>query len=142
MLGGINIARSDVGRQEDFRKIVEFSTRLREARVSVYSVSFGQANAYTALYGSFLKGVKTADGANPPNLALKVLAVQSGGRVLGPDGDMTAQINSCIEDAQAYYSISFDPPPADGPNEYHDLKVQIDKPKLTARTSTGYYNQP
>jgi VWFA-related protein len=142
MLAGINIARSAKGKEEDFRKIVDFSTRLREARVSVYSISFGLPNAYTALYGSFLKGVKTADGANPSDLALKVLAVQSGGRVLGPDGDMTAQIDSCIEDAQAYYSISFDPPLADGPNEYHDLKVQIAKPKLTARTSTGYYNQP
>jgi hypothetical protein len=97
---------------------------------------------YTELYGSYLKGVKTADGAYPPNLDLKVLAVQSGGRVLGPGDNITEQIDRCIEDAQAYYRLSFDPPPADGPNEYHDLKVQIDKPKLTARTSTGYYNQP
>ena len=142
MIGGIYIGRSDAGRQADFMKIVEFSTRLREARVSVYSVSFGQSDEVTTLYRSFLKGVKTADDASATNVALKVLAVQSGGRVLGPDGDITAQINSCIEDAQAYYTLSFDPPRASGPNEYHDLKVQIDKPKLTARTNTGYYNQP
>ncbi len=142
MLDQLNIGRSAKGKLEDFENIVEFSTRLREARVSVYSISFGVPNARTSLYESFLKGVKTADKANPPNLALKVLAVQSGGRVLGPDGDMTGQINSCIEDAKAYYVLSFEPPRADGPNEYHDLKVQINKPKLTARTNTGYYNQP
>jgi len=27
-------------------------------------------------------------------------------------------------------------------HEYHDLKLQIDKPGLTAHTSRGYYNQP
>ncbi|MGA3370876.1 MAG: VWA domain-containing protein [Terracidiphilus sp.] len=137
-----NIKRTAKGKQEDFQNIVEFSTRLREARVSVYSISFGQPNSRTVLYESFLKGVKTEDKAIPPDLGLKVLAVESSGRVLGPGGDLAAQIDSCIDDAQAYYRISFDPPPADGPNEYHDLKVQIDKPKLTARTNTGYYNQP
>jgi hypothetical protein len=38
--------------------------------------------------------------------------------------------------------LSFDPPRADRANEYHDLKVQVGKPGLVARTSTGYYNQP
>ena len=27
-------------------------------------------------------------------------------------------------------------------DEYHDLKVVVDKPGLTARTSSGNYNQP
>ena len=40
-----------------------------------------------------------------------------------------------------FYSVSFDPPPADGPNEYHKLEVRIDKPGLSARTNTGYYDQ-
>jgi hypothetical protein len=71
-----------------------------------------------------------------------VLAVQSGGSVQGPDNDLTAQINRCFEDARAFYTLSFDSPAAGHANEYHDLKVLVDKPGLTARTSTGYYNQP
>jgi hypothetical protein len=31
---------------------------------------------------------------------------------------------------------------ADHANEYHDLKVLVNQPELTARTRTGYYNQP
>jgi hypothetical protein len=94
------------------------------------------------LYDHFLKGAKTAGEANTAALNLWVLAVQSGGRVLGPDNEMAAQIERCFQDATAFYTLSFNPPLAAGPDEYHDLKVQIDRPKLTARTSTGFYNQP
>ena len=128
--------------QQDFDALVQLSTRLREARVSVYSVSLGQPNLGTFLYQGFLKGVKTPAKMNLPNLGLKVFAVETGGRVVGPDNDMAAQIDRCVQDAGAYYTLSFDPPRANGANEYHDLKVVVDKPGLTARTNTGYYNQP
>jgi VWFA-related protein len=128
--------------QQLFASIVELSTKLREARIALYSVSPGQAYPGAFLYEDFLKGVKSPDKADPPNLGLKVFAVQSGGRVLGPDNDMAAQIGSCVKDASAFYTLSFDPLHADRANEYHDLKVQIDRPGLKARTNTGYYNQP
>ena len=130
------------GQQQYFDKIVQLSTVLREARISVYSVSLGMPGVGTYLYQDFLKGVKTADKANAPNLGLKVLAIQSGGRVLGPDNGLAAQLDKCVEDAGAHYTLSFDPPRADRANEYHDLKVKVGQPGLTARTDTGYYNQP
>jgi len=68
--------------------------------------------------------------------------VQSGGRVLGPNNDLAAQIGSCVQDARSFYTLSFDPPRADRASEYHDLKVVVATPGLTARTNTGYYNQP
>lgn len=86
--------------------------------------------------------MKSAAKSDPDDLALKVLAVQSGGRVLGPDNNMAAQIDRCVEDASSFYTLSLDPPRADHANGYHDLKVLIGKPELTARTNTGYYNQP
>jgi hypothetical protein len=55
---------------------------------------------------------------------------------------LAGQINTCVQDASTFYTLSFDPPRANKPNEHHDLKVQIDKPGLKAHTSTGYYNQP
>ena len=125
-----------------FHEVVDLSTTLREAQMTLYSVSLGEPELGTYLYEGYLKGVKTADRVNPANLALKVLAIQTGGRVVPPDNDLTGQIDICVQDAGAFYTISFDPPPSDKPNEYHDLKVEIDKPGLTARTDTGYYNQP
>jgi VWFA-related protein len=128
--------------QHMFSEIVDLSTSLREAHMALYSVNMGEPGLGTYLYQGFLKGVKTPEKANPSDLGLKVLAVQSGGRAISPDNDVASQIDSCIQDATAWYTISFDPPRADKPNEYHDLKLEVDKPGLTARTSTGYYNQP
>jgi VWFA-related protein len=127
--------------QQWFDSIVQLSTQLRAARISVYTMLWG---SYTPslLYQDYLSGVKTADKANTANLTLKVVTVQSGGRVVGPDNDLAGAINGVVADANAFYTLSFDPPAADHANEYHDLKIQIAKPKLTARTRTGYYAQP
>ena len=56
--------------------------------------------------------------------------------------DLISQIESCVNQASAFYTLSFDPSPADHADEYHELKVQIGKPGMTARTNTGYYDQP
>jgi VWFA-related protein len=141
----LNFSNLEISRKDQetyFDRIVLLSRLLREARVTVYSIALGETNAGTFAYESFVKGVKSVAQANPPNLGLKVLAVQSGGRVLGPDNDLTAQIRRVVADANTFYTISFDSPRSDKPNEYHDLRVQIDQPGLTARTNTGYYNQP
>jgi VWFA-related protein len=136
----IDLSQKD--QQKLFDSIVFLSKALREGHMSLYSVSLGELNGGTFLYQDYLKGVKTAEKANPPNLQLKVLAAQSGGRVTGPDNDITRQIESCVQDGKAFYTLSFDPPKADRANEYHDLKVTVDQPGLTARTNTGYYNEP
>jgi VWFA-related protein len=143
MLEGVMLQGSSKEQQGTFNEIVQLSTKLREARIFVYSVSSLQNPGLgSTLYEDFLKGVKTPESANAPNLALKVLAVQSGGRALSPFGDLADEINSCIQDAGAFYTLSFDPPRTNHANEYHELHVKIDKPGLTARTNTGYYDQP
>ncbi len=43
---------------------------------------------------------------------------------------------------QSWYEITFDPLPADKPNEYHQIQIKLDKPGLVARTRTGYYANP
>jgi VWFA-related protein len=147
MLDANNYMFSDKDQRRYFDAIVELSTKLREARMAVYSVSATSAGLGAVpdrrfLYQDFLKGVQSPRQADTGNLALKVLVTQSGGRILGPDNDLAGQIDSCVADANAFYTLSFDPPRADHANEYHDLKVQVGKPGLTARTNTGYYNQP
>jgi VWFA-related protein len=93
-------------------------------------------------YKDFVKGVKSAQQAGSGELALQVLAVQSGGRVLDPGNDLAAQMAKCVEDLSNFYRISFAPARAGHSDEYHDLKVEITKPGFTARTNTGFYNQP
>jgi VWFA-related protein len=147
MLDSANSRFTDKDQRGYFDAIVELSTKLREARMAVYSVSApspaeGAVADRRFLYQDFLKGVQAFRQADTGNLALKVLATQSGGRILGPDNDLAGQIDSCIAEANAFYTLSFNPPPANHADEYHDLKVLLAKPGLTARTNTGYYNQP
>ena len=140
-----------------FNTIVEISNLLREAHTAVYSVSSDNpisnvsglnqsadldAVALIADYQSFLKPVRISKQARLSNLDLRVLATNTGGRILGPHNDLVRQIEQCIRDAQVFYRISFDPPPAEREHEYHDMQIQLNRPGLTARTSVGYYNEP
>ena len=129
-----------------FNNIVALSKHMRDARLTLYSIDpLGMSDAggfRTFYYQSFLKGVAFPNKSQGGNLALQVLATQSGGRVLNSNNDLSELMSSCLLDARAYYTVSFDAPPADHPDEYHSLEVKIDKPGLTARTRTGYYAQP
>jgi VWFA-related protein len=136
---------SEKDQRRTFDGIVELSTKLREARMAVYSVAPQDATVDSGLrsemYRQFLKGVKSAKQADSGNLALKVLVTQSGGLILGPGNDLAAQIDRCVADANGFYRISFDPAHAAAVNEYHELKVVVKKPDLVVRTNVGYYSE-
>lgn len=134
---------SEMQQRRLFDSIIEMSTVLRQARMTVYSVSpAGVYGPNPMLYQGYLKGVKRYQDADFGNLALKVLVTQTGGKIMGPDNDVVSQINGCIEDASAFYQISFDPPAAEHAVEYHELKVLANRPGVAVRTTSGYYNQP
>jgi VWFA-related protein len=145
LLSGPGVQLTAKDQETLFNTVVELSTTLREARITLYSVDpLGVSDAgsfRTFYYESFLKGVTSANAVQNGNLGLQVLAAQSGGRVLNSSNDIANAITNCLVDAQAFYTLSFDSPPADHPNEYHSLQIKIDKPGLTARTRTGYYAQ-
>jgi VWFA-related protein len=129
-------AERTVSKEETFYAIQWFSTLLREARITLYSLSAGETEP-SQLYLKYVNGVRSPEQASFINLDRKVLAAQSGGRVLNTGFDLVTQIESCVKEPNAFYSLSFDPPSAMQPNEYHDLTVQIDKQGVTARTNTG-----
>jgi VWFA-related protein len=132
-------------RNEAFASLVELSTRIREARLAIYQIPiWPDSDAVGFDYKEYEKGVGSLPkGEDPaPHFALPVLANQSGGRVVEKSESVVRAIGDCVQDASAFYTVSFDPPHAAQPDEYHGLKVQIATPELTARTNTGYYNQP
>jgi hypothetical protein len=86
--------------------------------------------------------VKSLREAEFDVLDRKVLAVQSGGGVLEPTNDLASEIARRIEENSTFYTVSFNPSPADHPNDYHDLNVRVGTSGMTARTVTGYYDQP
>jgi hypothetical protein len=75
-------------------------------------------------YKDFLSGVTSIRDAGFESLNRKVLAVQNGGRVLDSPEELSEQIDGCVAEASDFYTLSFNPTPANHPNEYHDLKIQ------------------
>lgn len=140
--GSGEYAEGTVSGKDTFYTIRWFSTLLRESRIALYSFSVGETDPRSQFYLDYLRGVQSSREASFMNLYRKVLAVQSGGRALEGSDDLIPLIENCVQEASAFYTLSFDPSPADHPDEFHDIKVQIDKPGLNARTNTGYYDQP
>lgn len=137
---------SVANRQSLFNDIVESSRTLREARITLYSLHLIEPGSSDQLlaqrYLDFLKPVLSPKQLGAGNLSLPVLAVHSGGRSFATVGDLPSEIASCYQEASAYYTLSFDPPSIEHVDEYHELRVEIDKPSMTARTNAGYYAEP
>ena len=173
---------SSLDREQLFIAIDWFSTLLREARITLFTLSEGEKLAKDGtfrsanFYQEFLAPVRSEEHASFSNLDRRVLAVQSGGLVLDPhkdlatsfaydghagkmtmetsagrgteiamqiaDLDLVSEINRCVEEADAFYALSFNPAYTEATDEYRDLTLEVEKPGLTVRTKTGYYDQP
>jgi VWFA-related protein len=145
LLSGPNTVIDTKQQQQLFADVVRISTDLRRAGITLYSVdSLGTSEAIlqTSNYKNYLKAISKPSQAQIGDMALQVLAVQSGGLALSGSSDAGALIHECIADSAPYYEISFDPPAPARPNEYHQLEIKIAKPGLTARTREGYYGAP
>ena len=144
LLSGPRIQLSSHDQQTIFNEITLLSTGLREAQTSVYAINplgIGEALQNVFYYQQFLNGVKRPNDVSLGNVALQVIATQTGGLVLNST-DVAALLQECVADNAAYYRLSFEPAPTETRDVYHPLKVSVAKPDATAATSTGYYAEP
>lgn len=141
-IGGPGIYRAPNTNQQDLIATrVWFSALMRESRIAFYSFAVGENDPRSQMHENNFSGA-----GSPPPRALqmssdrKELAIQSGGLAMEASYDIVRQIESCVRDADTFYTLTFDPSHADAPDEYHDLKIVVNKPELTARTNAGYYD--
>ena len=146
LLTGPRTELTDKAQKALFNNIVALSDSLRRARITLYSIDpLGTADSggfRTSYYEEFTKGVKKSSQVQIGNLALQVIATQSGGLVQNSNNDVASQIATAVADANSFYVLTFEGLVGDGPNEYHSLEIKLDKPGLKVRTRTGYYAQP
>ena len=146
LLSGPDVQLTEKEQLGLFNSVVAVSTALRQARITLYNVDpLGTSDAggfRTFFYKEFLKGVSKPSQVQVGNLALQVMAEQSGGLVLNSSNDVAEEIARCAQEAGAYYVLSIDAPLTDTRNIYHSIEVRVDRPGLTARTRMGYYAQP
>jgi VWFA-related protein len=144
LLGSSDTTEQD--RRHYFDWIVDLTTSLRTAHITLYSVAPLNLMPETAqnafLYKTYLKGVESPKQADSQNLALQVLATHSGGQVLSKSGNLSTQLTRCIADANSYYEISFDASGKDQSRAYHAIAVKTNLAKAEVRTLTSYYAIP
>jgi VWFA-related protein len=147
LLTGADVSMALKAKQDLFTSVVATSDALRRSHITLYNIdpenTLGSPKRGAKFsYLSFVKGVPAAGDVSPTNLSLQVLATQSGGKVLINGNNLAGEVQSCVEDANAFYILSFEGAPASHPNQYHSLELKVNKPGFTARTTTGYYSQP
>ncbi len=142
---GVQEQLTDKQRQQIFGDVVSFSNLLRSSRVTLYSVDpLGSADFGTRAFWwqEYAGGVNKPNDANLGNLALQVLAVQSGGMALTVGNDVAGEVQKCVSDADAYYELSFVPTLDQKPNELNKVQVRVNQPKVDVRALQVYYWQP
>ena len=125
---------------------IELATRMREARIDLWSASEmydapGNAVPIADIDRQLVEGSKT-DSTDLRYLSLPVIATRSGGGMLKPGDDLAARISERVREERSYYCLTFDPPRTDRVDQYHHLKIEIDKPDLRARVFEDYFDEP
>jgi VWFA-related protein len=144
-LSGPEVQLDNKQEQQIFDEVVAFSREMRQGQFTLYSVDpLGTADVgfRTFYWQSFLKGISKPSQAQFGDLALQVLAAQSGGQVRNSSNDIADDLQQCMGDAASYYQLAFEQPHADQARAYHHIEVRVAKSGLTARTLQGYYSQP
>ncbi len=139
---GIDLSMRD--EQQIFNNIVLISNQLRQDNLTIYNVNpwgVGEPLEREDYYEAFLQAPVNPGNVQPGDLSLQVLALHGGG-LIESSTDITGSIEKCLNELRSWYQISFDPLPADKPNEYHHIQVRLDQRALTAHTTDGYYANP
>jgi VWFA-related protein len=131
-------------KQRFFDYLVELSDTLQEGQVTLDAVARSGPQSKLDSHRNLQEAedVTSEKQATAASLSLQALAISSGGVVLDGPGELTGKIGACMADAESYYVLAFDSPPAEKPGEYHSIEVKIDKPGLSVRTTRHYYDEP
>lgn len=144
LLSGPEVELDGEQAEDVYHNAIKFSRELRKADITLYSVnSWGATESVGRefYYESFLDGLKGPADAEWGNLALQVLAAQSGGLVLSSNS-VVDMMKQCVADANQYYRIELNAAPDEKPNTYHKIDVKVAQSGVEARTRAGYYSQP
>ena len=125
-----------------FNEATELYTRLREARITLDNVNPWPNPDLSLNYRDYLESPRSQKDMNPAKMALQVIATHTGGLVLDSSGDLDRDIKRCVEEERSFYTLTFNPRHTYQMDEFHDLRVRVDRPALTVRAPTGYYNEP
>jgi VWFA-related protein len=145
LLSGPGIILNPSQETSIFNSVIALTTEMRRSDIVIDAVNpLGASEdvARTNYYENFLRAPRKVQDVNLADVALQVLATDSGGLVLNGSNDIAGLLQHAVAQSTQAYELTFNPAPGDRPNEYHDLQVKLRRSGLNVHTITGYYAHP
>ena len=73
---------------------------------------------------------------------LSYLAQETGGFAMLNNNDLNFGVRKILKDNENYYLLGFDPDDANFDRKYHNIRLRLTRPGLTARTRKGFFGIP
>ena len=126
--------------------LVELTTNLREAQVTLDAVSWGDfetpKNVRKPIVSVTASAPSTPEEIAEVTMALPVLARQNAGQAFAKVKNFADAMDRFLADANDFYVLSFDSTPAPAADEFHSIDVKVDRPGVKVRSASSYYAQP
>jgi VWFA-related protein len=90
------------------------------------------------------RAAETAEGAlrSNPLMWLRDLAQQTGGTAIAETNDWKAPLRTVMTEVRTYYEASYIPKIALYDGKFRKISIHVDRPDVTAHTSSGYFALP
>jgi len=90
------------------------------------------------------RAAETAEGAlrSNPLMWLRDLAQQTGGTAIAETNDWKAPLRTVMTEVRTYYEASYIPKIALYDGKFRKISIRVDRPDVTAHTSSGYFALP
>lgn len=148
---GWQIKGHKAGGLSDFS--IELMTRLREARIALWGATewptYDDAGNATPVEDyaekELMAGPQSGNALDPTDLeylSLPVISARTGGGMIAVSRNLAGTILERATQANRFYSLTFDPPRTNTVDEYHSLKLVVDRPDLSAHTFVDYFDEP
>src|SRR5881394_952405 len=90
------------------------------------------------------RAAETAEGAlrSNPLMWLRDLAQQTGGTAIAETNDWKAPLRTVMAEVRTYYEAAYTPHIALYDGKFRKISIRVDRPDVTAHTSSGYFALP
>jgi VWFA-related protein len=145
-IGGSDISARPIGGAQRtlFAGVVNLWDGMRRANMTLDMIdpTISGGRIFDFNYEPFVKGISDVRNAQYGHLLLPALVTQSGGQILYGSSDLPSLIDRALADASSYYVVTYNPPAASHPDEYHAIEIKLSRKGASVRTRIGYYAHP
>jgi VWFA-related protein len=128
------------GAQALFNGLEKTFAAAQRANVNIYSLDPGGLRAPAGRYDAFAGSGELASSPGTLNRDfLYALAANTGGFTIADTNAVDQGITQIFRENASYYLLGYEPPSPHVPGRFRRVDVRVNRPDLTVRARTGYY---